>query len=78
MRPIPIECFRRGEPARCGNPTGDNWLTEPQIGALLHTAGSTATLCRRATTRLLMLGLFAGLRIGELHRLRWRDIARTG
>lgn len=74
MRPIPVECFRCGESARCGKPTGS-----PRLRSVRSyiPPGSTATLCRRATTRLLTLGLFTGLRIGELHRPDCRDILRA-
>lgn len=42
-----------------------HWLTEPQIAALLHTADGDDPPSARDRT-LLMLGLFAGLRTGEL------------
>jgi integrase len=48
-------------------------LTEHQIAALLRTVIGADLTSRRDRT-LLMLGLFAGLRTGELHRLCWRDI----
>lgn len=54
------------------------WLTEAQIGALLHTVGVDGDpLSARdhtpADTRFV-----CGLRIGELHRPAWRDILRSG
>jgi integrase/recombinase XerC len=50
-----------------------HWLTEPQIGALLATTGGDDLVSLRDRAAL-MLGLFAGLRTGEMHRLRWRDV----
>jgi integrase len=49
-----------------------HWLTETQIAALLHTTDGNDLSSQRDRT-VLTLGLFAGLRTGELHRLRWRD-----
>jgi integrase len=50
-----------------------HWLTEAQIAALLQTTDGhdLRSLRDRATV---MLGLLAGLRTGEMHRLRWHDI----
>lgn len=50
-----------------------HWLTESQIAALLREADADDLTARRDRT-LLMLGLFAGLRTGELHRLCWHNI----
>ena len=50
-----------------------DWLTEPQIAMLLRSAGGDDLASRRARL-LLMLGLFAGLRTGELRAVQWRDI----
>ena len=50
-----------------------HWLTEPQIAALLRSAIGDDLSNQRARV-LLMLGLSAGLRTGELRVLRWRDI----
>ncbi len=50
-----------------------HWLTETQIAALLRTVDGNDTSSQRDRS-LLMLGLFAGLRTGELHRLRWCDV----
>ncbi len=50
-----------------------HWLTEAQIAALLATTDGDDLLSIRDRA-VLMLGLFAGLRTGEMHRLRWRDI----
>jgi len=44
-----------------------HWLTESQIAALLRRADGDDLAAQRDRT-LLMLGLFAGLRTGELHR----------
>lgn len=51
-----------------------HWLTEPQIALLLRQVEAPGLRTQRDRT-LLMLGLFAGLRTGELHRLRWRQIS---
>jgi integrase len=50
-----------------------HWLTETQIAALLRRTDGDDLAAQRDRT-LLMLGLFAGLRTGELHRLSWRNI----
>ena len=50
-----------------------HWLTETQIASLFATADRGDIVSMRDRS-LLMLGLFAGLRTGELHRLRWRDV----
>jgi integrase len=50
-----------------------HWLTEPQIAALLQTTDGDDLRSMRDRAAL-MLGLFAGLRTGEMHRLRWRDL----
>jgi integrase/recombinase XerC len=50
-----------------------HWLTEAQIAALLQTTDGDDLLMLRDRA-VLMLGLFAGLRTGEMHRLRWRDV----
>jgi integrase len=50
-----------------------HWLTEPQIAALLRTTSGDDLLSMRDRAAL-MLGLFAGLRTGEMHRLRWCDV----
>lgn len=50
-----------------------HWLTEAQIAALLATTDGEKLLSVRDRA-VLMLGLFAGLRTGEMHRLRWCDL----
>ena len=50
-----------------------HWLTEAQIAALLAATEGDDLLSIRDRAAL-MLGLFAGLRTGEMHRLRWRDV----
>jgi integrase len=50
-----------------------HWLTEGQIAALLRTADGADAVSSRDRA-VLMLDLFAGLRTGEMHRLRWRDV----
>jgi integrase/recombinase XerC len=50
-----------------------HWLTEAQIAALLATTDGDGLLSLRDRAAL-MLGLLAGLRTGEMHRLRWRDV----
>ena len=48
-----------------------HWLTEPQIAALLALTPGDDDVSQRDRT-LLMLGLFAGLRTGEMSGLTWR------
>ncbi len=50
-----------------------HWLTEGQIVALLRTADDHDLTSKRDRT-VLMLGLFAGPRTGDLQRLRWRSV----
>ena len=50
-----------------------HWLTEAQIAALLRTTDGDDLLPMRDRAAL-MLGFFAGLRTGEMQRLRWCDV----
>jgi integrase len=54
-----------------------HWLNDAQIAALIATT-DIDRLADRRDRILLMLGLLAGLRTGEISRLRWRDVDLAG
>jgi integrase len=73
----PTEGIGRRVRIRPGRVRTPHWLTEAQIVALLATTNGLGLVDQRDRV-VLMLGIFSGLRAGEIGALRWRHVDLPG
>ncbi len=73
----PTEGITRRVRIRPGRVRTPHWLTEAQIGNLLATTEGASRADGRDRI-VLMLGIFTGLRAGEIGALRWRHVDLAG